>query len=67
MKEHEETLANIARYEDILNNYDSMAKVITDELKAFKKEFARPRRTSVENAAQVVLEEKRRKRCRWCS
>ena len=30
MKEHEETLANIARYEDILNNYDSMADVIIE-------------------------------------
>ena len=58
MEEHRQTLANIERYSDILNNYDSMAKVITDELKAYKKEFARPRRTSVENAAQVVLEEK---------
>ena len=28
MKEHEETLKNIARYTDILNNYGSMAEVI---------------------------------------
>ena len=26
-REHEETLTKIARYEDILNNYDSMAAV----------------------------------------
>ena len=32
MKEHEETLKNIARYEDILNNYDSMAEVIIEDL-----------------------------------
>ena len=31
MKEHETTLANIAKYEDILNNYDSMAQVIIDD------------------------------------
>ena len=31
-KEHEETLKNIARYEDILNNYDSMAGVIMENL-----------------------------------
>ncbi len=58
MEEHKQTLANIERYSDILNNYASMAKVIIGELKAYKEEFARPRRTSVENAAEVVLEEK---------
>ena len=37
MKEHEETLKNIARYEDILNNYDSMAEVIIADLDKIKK------------------------------
>ena len=59
MKEHEETLKNIARYEDILNNYDSMASVIMKELDSYKKEFGRPRRTMLENAEQVVLEEQK--------
>ena len=59
MKEHEETLANIARYEDILNNYDSMADVIIEELDAFKKEFAAPRKTVVENGEEAVFEEKK--------
>ncbi len=59
MKEHEITLANIARYEDILNNYDSMADVIIAELDAFKKEFARKRRTVIENAEEAVYEEKK--------
>lgn len=58
-KEHEETLKNIARYEDILNNYDSMADVIIEELEAFKKEFGRKRRTVVENAEEAVFEEKK--------
>ncbi len=58
-KEHEATLKNIARYEDILNNYRSMAKVIIKELAAIKKEYARPRRTGVENAQAVVFEEKK--------
>ena len=57
MKEHEETLKNITRYEDILNNYDSMSEVIIEELEAFKKEFARKRRTVVENAQEAVFEE----------
>ena len=58
-KEHEETLAKIARYEDILNNYDSMAAVIMEDLDRIKKEFARKRRTVVENAEEAVFEEKK--------
>ena len=56
-KEHEETLKNIARYEDILNNYDSMSEVIMEDLDHIKKEFARKRRTAVENAEAAVFEE----------
>lgn len=59
LKEHEITLANIAKYEDILNNYDSMANVIIKELTDVKKEYGRPRRTAVENAAEAVYEEKK--------
>ena len=59
MAEHAETLKKIARYEDILNHYDSMAEVIITELKQIKKEYARDRRTAVENAAEAVYEEKK--------
>jgi len=58
-KEFEQTLANIARYEDILNNYDSMAKVIMDDLDAVKKAYGRPRRTVIDNVEEVVYEEKK--------
>ena len=58
-KEYEETQKNIVRYEDILNNYDSMAEVIIEELDAFKKEYGRKRRTVVENAEEAVYEEKK--------
>ena len=57
MKEHETTLANIAKYEDILNNYDSMAQVIIDDLDALKKEYAVKRKTKIENAEEAVFEE----------
>lgn len=57
--EHEQTLKNIARYEDILNNYDSMAQVIIEDLDAIKKAYARKRRTVVENAEEAVFEEKK--------
>ncbi len=57
--EHEATLANIARYEDLLNHYDSMAGAIMKELDAVKKEFGRKRRTALENAQEAVYEEKK--------
>ena len=57
--EHENTLKNIARYEDILNNYDTMAEVIMEDLDRVKKEYARKRRTVVENAEEAVFEEKK--------
>ena len=57
--EHEQTLKNIARYEDILNNYDSMAGVIIEELDSYKKEYGRKRRTVIENAEEAVFEEKK--------
>ncbi len=37
INEHEETMANIYRYEDILENHDSMALVIMNELDEIKK------------------------------
>ena len=58
-KEHEETLKNISRYEDILNNYDSMAEVIMEELDYYKKTYGRKRRTVIENAEEAVYEEKK--------
>lgn len=59
VKEHEETLKNIARYEDILNNYDSMAEVIIQDLDKIKEEFGRKRRTVIENGEEAVYEEKK--------
>ena len=58
-KENKETLEKIARYEDILNHYDSMAAVIMEDLDRIKKEFSRKRRTVVENAEEAVFEEKK--------
>lgn len=42
LKEHEETVANIYRYEDILEQKSSMTRVIRDELTRFKKSLLRP-------------------------
>ncbi len=58
INEHEETLANIYRYEDILERRDSMAQVIINELDGYKKEYGRKRRTAIENAEEAVYREK---------
>ncbi len=59
IKEHEDTMANIYRYEDILARRDSMAQVIMNELDAIKKAFGTPRKTVVENGEEAVYEEKK--------
>ena len=59
MKDHETTLQNIEKYEEILGSRAAMAKVIIKELEGFKKEYASPRKTAIENAAEAVFEEKK--------
>ncbi len=59
IKEHDETMANIYRYEDILASRDSMTQVIINELDDIKKEYGRKRRTVVENTEQAVYVEKK--------
>ena len=58
INEHEETMANIYRYEDILERRDSMAQVIMNELDEYKKAYGRKRRTAIENAEEAVYKEK---------
>ena len=58
VKEHEETVANIYRYEDILESHESMSMVIQNDLNKIKKEFQAPRKTLVENRENAVYEEK---------
>ena len=59
INEHEETMANIYRYEDILSRRDAMAQVIMNELDDIKKSYGRPRKTVIENMAEAVYEEKK--------
>ena len=58
MKEHDETLLNIGKYEDILEHRSSMAKVIIKELQNFKKQYGRERRTEIDNLKEAVVVEK---------
>ncbi|MCM1047586.1 MAG: DNA topoisomerase 4 subunit A [Clostridiales bacterium] len=59
INEHEDTMANIYRYEDILARRDSMAQVIINELDAIKDEYGRKRRTEITNAEEAVYIEKK--------
>lgn len=59
MKEHDETLENIAKYEDILEHRSSMAKVIIKELTAFKKAYGKERKTVIDNLKEVVVAAKK--------
>ena len=55
LKEHEETVANIYRYEDILEERASMTQVIRQELLDFKKKYAAPRKTEITQAEEAVF------------
>ncbi|MBO7333525.1 MAG: DNA topoisomerase 4 subunit A [Lachnospiraceae bacterium] len=59
LNENEETLANIARYEDILSHKESMSSVIISDLEAIKAEFSSLRRTEITDAEEAVFEEKK--------
>ena len=58
VKEHEETVANIYRYEDILDSHESMSMVIQNDLNKIKKEYQSPRKTVIDNRENAVYEEK---------
>ena len=64
--DYDQTMKNIASYEDILNNYDSMCQVIIEELDGIKKEYSTKRRTVIENAEEAVYEEKKMEETEVC-
>ena len=58
IKEHEQTVANIFRYEDILESHESMSMVIQNDLNKIKKEYQSARKTVIDNRETAVYEEK---------
>lgn len=54
IREHEETIAAIYRYEDILEQRSSMIRVIEDELTRFRKQYAKPRKTRISQEKEAV-------------
>ena len=59
MKEHDQTMKNIARYSEILNNYDEMQKVIIADLERYKKSYGEERKTDIVNAQAAIYVEKK--------
>lgn len=59
LKEHEETMANIYKYEDILASHSSMTQVLIQELDGYKKAFSQKRKTEITNAEEAVYVEKK--------
>ncbi len=59
INEHEETMANIYRYEDILARKDAMAQVIINELDEIREQYKRPRRTQITTESEAVYVEKK--------
>ncbi len=59
MKEHEQTVANIYEYEDILERKSSMKSVIRKQLLSFRKKYAVPRKTELTDADEAVYVEKK--------
>lgn len=59
INEHEETVANIYRYEDILERHDSMAQVIINDLEEIRRAYSAKRKTKIENVAEAVYVEKK--------
>ncbi len=56
--DYAETLDKIAKYTKILGSRAEMAKVIIKDLQSIKKEYARERRTVIDNVEEAVVEEK---------
>ncbi|MCR5195437.1 MAG: DNA topoisomerase 4 subunit A [Pseudobutyrivibrio sp.] len=56
--DYDETLGKIATYSKILGSRAEMAKVIIKDLQAIKKEYAKERRTVIDNVEEAIVEEK---------
>ena len=55
IKEHDQTVANIYLYEDILEEHDSMTRVLRSDLTQIRDKYARPRRTKIVQAEAVTF------------
>ncbi|MEE3419669.1 MAG: DNA topoisomerase (ATP-hydrolyzing) [Lachnospiraceae bacterium] len=56
--QHAETMKKIAHYRELLDNKNLLAADIITDLEKLRKEYGVDRRTSIENAREIVIEEK---------
>ena len=54
IREHDDTVAAIYRYEDILEEHDSMTRVLRAELMAIRDKYGRERRTQIKQMKEAV-------------
>ncbi len=57
-REYNETLGKIGFYKKLLEDHDAMAEQIIKELESFRTKYARPRRTALTDAGEIVIAEK---------
>ena len=57
-REYNETLGKIGFYKKLLEDHDAMAEQIIKELESFRAKYARPRRTVLTDAGEIVIAEK---------
>ena len=57
-REYNETLGKIGFYKKLLEDHDAMAEQIIKELESFRTKYARPRRTALPDAVEIVIAEK---------
>lgn len=57
-REYNETLGKIGFYKKLLEDHDAMAEQIIKELESFRTKYARPRKTALTDAGEIVIAEK---------
>ncbi len=57
-KDYDSILKDIKRYNKILDSHAEMTKVIKSELVSLKEKYAVPRKTVIEDAEEIVIQEK---------
>ncbi len=58
-KEYAETQKKIALYQKLLDDHEEMASLLISELDEMKKAYGTGRRTALENAGEIIIEEKK--------
>lgn len=56
--QHEETMKKIQHYKDLLEHHNLLAADLISDLEVLRKEYGQNRRTTIENAREIVIEEK---------